>query len=67
MSVSIYSLSLASLSRQLRKLCVADGTPWAQNQGQDFIADHSSPNIDFATFHSWSEPLAVLLHASPSP
>ena len=24
---------------------------WASNEGQDFIADHSSPAIDFATFH----------------
>uniref|UniRef100_A0A1D2A9E3 mannan endo-1,4-beta-mannosidase n=1 Tax=Auxenochlorella protothecoides TaxID=3075 RepID=A0A1D2A9E3_AUXPR len=28
-------------------------TEWAAEEGQDFIADHSSPDIDFATFHTW--------------
>jgi len=27
--------------------------PWAAKEGQDFIADHSSPDIDFSTMHSW--------------
>lgn len=26
---------------------------WALSQGQDFIANHQAPGIDFATFHSW--------------
>lgn len=26
---------------------------WAQEWGQDFVADHSSECIDFATFHAW--------------
>lgn len=30
-----------------------DGSNWATTQGQDFLADHSSPDIDFATFHCW--------------
>jgi len=32
-----------------------DGGTWAAEEGQDFIADHSSPNIDFATIHSWPD------------
>jgi hypothetical protein len=28
-------------------------TEWAAEEGQDFIADHSSPAIDFATIHAW--------------
>lgn len=31
----------------------ADTSPWAAAEGQDFIADHSSPDIDYAAFHSW--------------
>jgi hypothetical protein len=33
------------------------GTPsnvkpnWARNVGQDYVSQHSSPNIDFASFH----------------
>lgn len=26
---------------------------WTLAEGQDFIADHASPAIDYATFHSW--------------
>ncbi|PSC76452.1 nitrilase 2 [Micractinium conductrix] len=26
---------------------------WAAEEGQDFIKDHSSPAIDFATIHAW--------------
>ena len=26
---------------------------WAGQQGQDFVANHQIPGIDFATFHSW--------------
>lgn len=45
--------------------CVfADGTPWAQNEGQDFIEDHSSPDIDFAVFHMWPDNWQVLLGPS---
>ena len=40
-----YPLSL-SLSSNCR-------TEWAAEEGQDFIADHSSPAIDFATIHAW--------------
>ncbi|KAK9812428.1 hypothetical protein WJX73_010063 [Symbiochloris irregularis] len=29
------------------------GSNWAPTQGQDFLADHSSPNIDFSSFHLW--------------
>lgn len=28
-------------------------TEWAAQENQDFVADHSSPDIDFATFHTW--------------
>lgn len=28
-------------------------SPWASQEGQDFIADHSSPDVDYAAFHSW--------------
>jgi len=31
----------------------AGGSPWAAAEGQDFLADHASPDIDFATFHAW--------------
>lgn len=31
----------------------AGGSPWAAAEGQDFLADHASRNIDFATFHAW--------------
>ena len=33
---------------------VADST-WAAEEGQDFIADHNSSNIDFATIHCWPD------------
>ena len=26
---------------------------WAAEEGQDFIADHSSPAIDYAAIHAW--------------
>ncbi|KAK9837439.1 hypothetical protein WJX81_002398 [Elliptochloris bilobata] len=29
------------------------GSAWAAAEGQDFLADHASPDIDFATFHAW--------------
>ncbi|KAK9917687.1 hypothetical protein WJX75_007185 [Coccomyxa subellipsoidea] len=29
------------------------GATWPSQEGQDFIADHASPSIDFATIHSW--------------
>ena len=28
---------------------------WAFNEGQDFLADHASPNIDFIAFHHWPD------------
>lgn len=28
---------------------------WAAHLGQDFVADHASPAIDFASFHSWPD------------
>lgn len=28
-------------------------TNWAAEEGQNFVDDHASPAIDFATFHSW--------------
>lgn len=36
--------------RPCARLC---RTEWAAEEGQDFIADHSSPAIDFATIHAW--------------
>ncbi|EIE27597.1 glycoside hydrolase [Coccomyxa subellipsoidea C-169] len=30
-----------------------NGATWPSEEGQDFIADHASPSIDFATIHSW--------------
>lgn len=35
----------------------ADTSGWAAQEGQDFIADHSSPDIDYAAFHSWIDRL----------
>lgn len=32
--------------------CEGD-TPWPKDNGLDFIRDHSSPNIDYATIHIW--------------
>ncbi len=29
------------------------GATWPAAEGQDFIDDHASPDIDFATIHSW--------------
>jgi mannan endo-1,4-beta-mannosidase len=28
---------------------------WAAEAGQDFLADHASPDIDFSTMHSWPD------------
>ncbi len=28
---------------------------WAYNEGQDFLADHTSSDIDFAAFHHWPD------------
>lgn len=28
---------------------------WAGNVGQDFVAQHSSPDIDFAVMHLWGD------------
>ncbi len=28
---------------------------WAAEEGQNFIADHASPHIDFASFHGWGK------------
>lgn len=28
---------------------------WAQSEGQDFIANHQTSSIDYATFHSWAD------------
>ena len=39
------------------------GTNWARDDGQDFLADHSSPYIDFATFHSWIDNWKVMTGA----
>ena len=33
---------------------VADST-WAAEEGQDFVADHNSSNVDFATIHCWPD------------
>eukprot|EP00884_Botryococcus_braunii_P015420 jgi/Botrbrau1/2561/Bobra.0079s0047.1 len=39
----------------------ADTSGWAAQEGQDFIADHSSPDIDYAAFHSWIDRFALAL------
>lgn len=31
------------------------GSTWAAEEGQDFIADHKSNYIDFATIHCWPD------------
>lgn len=31
------------------------GSSWASEEGQDFIADHDSPDIDFAVAHLWPD------------
>jgi hypothetical protein len=28
---------------------------WAAENGQDFIVDHSNPNIDYMSFHGWPD------------
>ncbi|GMH38711.1 hypothetical protein BSKO_06595 [Bryopsis sp. KO-2023] len=30
-------------------------SPWALQEGQDFLANHQSENIDFATVHAWPD------------
>ena len=30
-------------------------SPWALMEGQDFLANHRSPYIDFATVHAWPD------------
>ena len=40
------------------------GSNWAGEEGQDFIADHNSSNIDFATIHCWPDNWKV---PNPSP
>lgn len=30
-------------------------TDWASKTGQDWIANHALPQIDFAAFHIWSD------------
>ena len=37
------------------------GSNWAAEEGQDFIADHNSSNVDFATIHCWPDNWKVLL------
>lgn len=37
------------------RICPFCVSRWAYNEGQDFLADHSSPNIDFAAFHHWPD------------
>lgn len=36
---------------------------WASDEGQDFLADHASPDIDFATFHGVQSSFASTLAA----
>ena len=36
------------------------GSNWAAEEGQDFIADHNSSNVDFATIHCWPDNWKVL-------
>ena len=36
------------------------GSSWAAEEGQDFIADHNSSNVDFATIHCWPDNWKVL-------
>jgi mannan endo-1,4-beta-mannosidase len=31
------------------------GGTWAEEWGQDFVADHSDSNIDYASFHAWPD------------
>jgi len=30
-------------------------SPWALEEGQDFVGNHDSPDIDFATLHAWPD------------
>ena len=41
------------------------GGNWAAEEGQDFIADHKSIHIDFATMHCWPDNWKVSLHDWP--
>ena len=40
---------------------VNPGTGWASLTGQDFIANHASPSIDFAAAHIWPDNWEVSL------
>lgn len=31
----------------------AGSATWPAEQGQDFVADHDAPDIDFLSFHLW--------------
>jgi len=37
----------------------ANPAPWAYTTGQDFVRNHASPNVDFATAHIWRDNWAV--------
>ncbi|CAL8463534.1 g3068 [Coccomyxa elongata] len=37
------------------------GANWPAAEGQDFIADHASPSIDFTTIHSWIDNWQLIL------
>ena len=41
---------------------VNPGTGWASLTGQDFIANHASPAIDFAAAHIWPDNWEVRTH-----
>ena len=45
-----YSKTKASLSAN-----PAPEAGWAAEYDQDFVVDHSDPNIDFASFHGWPD------------
>ena len=45
-------------------LSCAGGATWPSQEGQDFIADHASPSIDFATIHSWIDNWQVRCEAA---
>ena len=40
------------------------GSNWAAEEGQDFIADHNSSDVDFATIHCWPDNWKVLQNYS---
>lgn len=45
----------------------ANPAVWAWSIGQDFIDDHSNPNIDFATTHLWPENWGIFSTTSLAP